>query len=71
MFERLCDERGVILGKGKGDPHAKDSKKATVALLASDLGVAERTAKHRVAQEWDACCLEGAIAAYGLPDVGH
>lgn len=52
-FALLLVERGVKRGRGKGDPHAKESKKATVALLAGELGVPERTAKHRLKQSDD------------------
>lgn len=49
-FKRLLEERGVVRGKG-GDRKSK----ATIALdsvesLATELGVPERTAKHRLSQ---------------------
>lgn len=47
-FKRLCEERGAAIGsKGGGDP---DKHPATVAGCAEELGVPERTARHRVAQ---------------------
>lgn len=49
-FKMLAEERGIRRGKGKGDPHAAESKTATVAVLAEELGVSDRTARHRVAQ---------------------
>lgn len=49
-FRLLLEVRGVKRGRGKGDPHAKESKTATVAVLAEETGVSERTARHRVAQ---------------------
>ena len=44
-FKDLCKAKGVKLGRGKGNPRAKKSKTATVAVLAKELGVSERTAE--------------------------
>ena len=47
-FKRLLEERGVQRGKGKVNQHTVAS--ATVAEAAAELGVPERTARHRLAQ---------------------
>lgn len=44
-FRSLAQVRGVRLGRGKGDPSGKT---ATVAVLAEELGVPERTAQRRM-----------------------
>ncbi len=46
-FEKLAEARGMLdrLGSGKGDP---TGKAATVAALAKEVGVPERTARHRL-----------------------
>lgn len=49
-FSKYLTARGVKQGRGKGNPHAKESKTATVAVLASELGVSERTARDRMAR---------------------
>lgn len=43
-FERFAEARGARLGSGKGDP---SGKAATVAALAAEVGVPERTARWR------------------------
>jgi len=44
-FKKLAENRGVKLGRGKGDPTGKT---ATVAVLADEVGVKERTARYRM-----------------------
>jgi N6-adenosine-specific RNA methylase IME4 len=47
-FALLLEERGIPIGKGKVNQHTRAS--ATVAEAAAEVGVAERTARARVAQ---------------------
>jgi hypothetical protein len=47
QFKRLAEVRGVKLGSKGGRP-AKNENPATVAGLAAELGVSERTAQNRV-----------------------
>jgi AraC-like DNA-binding protein len=47
-FKKLCELRGVKLGSGKGNPQATKRKEATLASLAQEVGVSERTAKRRL-----------------------
>lgn len=49
-FRRLADARGVELGKRGPKPKGK-AKTATVAELAAEVGVNERTARHRLQTE--------------------
>lgn len=44
-FKKLAEIRGLRLGRGKGDPSGKT---ATVAVLAEEVGVPERTARRRM-----------------------
>ncbi len=48
LFKRLLEAKGVKRGRGKGNPHASESKTATVAVLAEELGVPQRTAERRL-----------------------
>ncbi len=47
-FKKLLAERGVVRASGATNRHT--STCATVALVAEELGVPERTAKHRMSQ---------------------
>lgn len=49
VFSKMCEDRGVASGKGKGNPHSDEAKTATVAVLAKEVGVTERTAERRLA----------------------
>jgi N6-adenosine-specific RNA methylase IME4 len=53
-FRLLLDERGVRRGQGR--QKAQQEKTATIAVLAAEVGVSARTARHRVklAQDFDA-----------------
>jgi hypothetical protein len=44
-FKKLAEVRGMRLGSGKGDP---SGRAATVAALAEEVGVPDRTAQYRM-----------------------
>lgn len=46
----LCAERGIEFGQASSAAKQHGTESATIADLAQELGVAERTARHRVAQ---------------------
>jgi hypothetical protein len=48
-FLRLCEERGATFGEG-GDRRSNSGTAATIAGVAKETGVSERTARSRVAQ---------------------
>lgn len=48
VFKKMCAERGVAFGEGSS-AEKRHSQAATIAALAKDAGVSERTARHRVA----------------------
>lgn len=47
-FKKLLEVKGIKTGRGKGNPHAKESKTETVSVLATSLGVDDRTARNRM-----------------------
>jgi hypothetical protein len=69
-FKLLLAERGVRRGKGKTNQH---TAKATIAQAAAELGVPERTAKHRLklADEFEALPAKAQVAVWATRRLGE